>query len=126
MSTFGNILWFFLGGFIVAGLYFISGLLLCVTIIGIPFGVQLIRIAGVALSPFGRSVELMQNTGCLSVAFNLLWIVLGWWEIALVHMVLAVIFAITIIGIPFAKAHWRLMIMSFLPFGSGRSQGSQS
>ena len=120
MSIFGNILWFLLGGFIVAGLYFLAGLLCCITIIGIPFGVQLMKIAGVALCPFGRDVEIMQNSGCLSLGFNLLWIVAGWWEIAVVHLVLACIFAITIIGIPFAKAHWRLMKMSFLPFGSGR------
>lgn len=120
MSTIGNILWFFLGGAIIAILYFIAGLVMCVTIIGIPFGLQLIRIAGVAICPFGRSVELMQDTGCLPVALNLLWIVFGWWEIALIHLALAVVFAVTIIGIPFAKAHWRLMKMSFMPFGSGR------
>lgn len=120
MSTFGNILWFILGGFIVAGLYFLAGLLMCITIIGIPFGIQLIRIAGVALSPFGRDVEILQDSACLSVVFNILWIVFGWWEIALLHLALACVFAITIIGIPFAKAHWRLMKMSFLPFGSRR------
>ena len=120
MSTFGNILWFILGGFIVAGLYFLAGLLMCITIVGIPFGLQLIRIAGVALSPFGRDVEILQDSGCLSVVFNILWIVFGWWEIALLHLALACVFAITIIGIPFAKAHWRLMKMSFLPFGSRR------
>jgi len=120
MSTIGNILWFFLGGFFVALLYFVAGLLMCITIIGIPFGLQLIKIAGVALSPFGRDVSLMQNSGCLSLAFNILWILLGWWEMALMHLVLACIFAVTIIGLPFAKAHWRLLKISFLPFGSGR------
>lgn len=121
MNTFGNILWFLLGGFIVAGLYFLAGLLMCITIIGIPFGVQLIRIAGVALSPFGREVEILKEPGCLSIGFNILWVLFGWWEIALLHLFLAFIFAITIIGIPFAKAHWRLMKMSLLPFGSHRS-----
>lgn len=120
MSTLGNILWFILGGFIVAGLYFIAGLVCCVTIIGIPFGIQLMKIAGVALCPFGRDVEIMQDSGCLTVFFNILWVIFGWWEIALVHLFLSVIFAITIIGIPFAKAHWRLMKMSLLPFGSSR------
>lgn len=120
MSTLGNIIWFILGGGILALLYFLAGLVCCVTIIGIPFGIQLIKIAGVALCPFGRDVDIMQDSGCLNVVFNILWLVLGWWEIALLHLALAVIFAITIIGIPFAKAHWRLVKMSFLPFGTRR------
>lgn len=120
MSIIGNILWLLLGGLVVSMMYFLSGLLLCCTIIGIPFGVQLIKIAGVALLPFGRDVDMVTDAGCLSVGFNILWILCGWWEIAIIHLVLAAVFAITIIGIPFAKAHWRLMKMSLLPFGSHR------
>lgn len=120
MSTIGNILWVLLGGIVVAILYFVAGLVICCTIIGIPFGVQLMKIAGVALLPFGRGVEIMADAGCLSAGFNILWVLFGWWEIAVVHLVLSAIFAITIIGIPFAKAHWRLMKMSLLPFGSRR------
>lgn len=120
MSTLGNILWFILGGFLVALMYFIAGLLCCCTVIGIPFGIQLIKIGGVALCPFGRDVEVMKNSNGLNVLFNVLWVLFGWWEIAVVHLFLSVIFAITIIGIPFAKAHWRLMKMSLLPFGSSR------
>lgn len=120
MSTIGNILWMLLGGIVVAILYFVAGLVICCTIIGIPFGVQLMKIAGVALLPFGRGVEIMADAGCLSAGFNILWVLFGWWEIAAVHLVLSAIFAITIIGIPFAKAHWRLMKMSLLPFGSRR------
>ena len=91
---------------------------MCVTIIGIPFGIQMIKIAGLALCPFGRDVELMRDSGCLNTVFNILWLVLGWWEIAIVHLALAAVFAITIIGIPFAKAHWRIMKLSMLPFGT--------
>ena len=118
MTLLGNILWFVLGGFLVAGLYFLGGLLMCVTIIGIPFGIQMFKIAGLALSPFGRDVEIMKDSGCLNTLFNILWLVLGWWVIALIHLALAAVFAITIIGIPFAKAHWRLMKLSMLPFGT--------
>lgn len=118
MTLIGNILWFVLGGFLVAGLYFLGGLMMCVTIIGIPFGIQMIKIAGLALCPFGRDVELMRDSGCLNTVFNILWLVLGWWEIAIVHLALAAVFAITIIGIPFAKAHWRIMKLSMLPFGT--------
>ena len=99
-------------------LYFLGGLMLCVTIIGIPFGIQLFKIAGLALCPFGRDVDMMKDSGCLNTLFNLLWLVLGWWGIAVVHLGLAAIFAITIVGIPFAKAHWRLMKLSMLPFGT--------
>lgn len=116
MSTLGNILWFILGGFIVALLYFAAGLLMCITIIGIPFGVELIKLAGLALAPFGKNVTTKDTPGCLSIGFSVLWILFGWWEIALVHLFFAVILAITIIGIPFAKAHWRLMKLSFMPF----------
>ena len=118
MTLIGNILWFVLGGFIVAALYFLGGLLMCVTIIGIPFGVQLIKIAGLAVCPFGRTVEIMKDAGCLNTLFNILWLVLGWWGIALVHLAFAAIFAVTIVGLPFAKAHWRLMKLSMLPFGA--------
>ena len=117
MSLFGNILWFVLGGVLVALLYFIAGLLMCITVIGIPFGVQLMKIGVLALAPFGKDVTTKDNAGCLSIGFSVLWILCGWWEIAIVHLILACIFAISIIGIPFAKAHWRLMKMSFMPFG---------
>lgn len=116
MSIIGNILWFVLGGFLVALMYFVAGLLMCVTIIGIPFGVQLMKIGFLAIAPYGKDVKVKEDAGCLSIVFSVLWILFGWWEIAIVHLVLSVIFAITIIGIPFAKAHWRLMKMSFMPF----------
>ena len=121
MNTLGNILWFFLGGFLIALYYALFGLLMCLTIIGIPFGVQLFKMAGVALCPFGRDVQLMTDSGCLPLVFNILWIMTGWWEIAIFHIVMGIICAITIIGIPFAKAHWRLLKMSILPFGSTRA-----
>lgn len=117
MSTIGNILWLLLGGLIVSFMYILAGLVLCITIIGIPFGLQLMKIGILALAPFGREVTTKDNAGCLSIGFSVLWILFGWWEIAIVHLVLACLFAITIIGIPFAKAHWRLMKMSFMPFG---------
>lgn len=118
MSFIGNILWIISGGFLLFLMYFFGGLLLCCTIIGIPFGFQLIKIAVLALCPFGRDVEMLRDSGCLSMVFNILWVVFGWWEIALVHLVLAFLCAVTIIGIPFAKAHFRLMKMSFMPFGT--------
>ena len=121
MSFLGNVLWLLFGGILVFALYMIAGTLMCITIIGIPFGVQLYKIGLVALMPFGRDVDVYTEDSCFNTVFNILWLLFGWWEIAVVHLVLACLFAITIVGIPFAKAHWRLMKMSLLPFGSHRS-----
>lgn len=121
MSFLGNVLWLLFGGILVFAWYMIAGTLMCITIIGIPFGVQLYKIGLVALMPFGRDVDVYTEDSCFNTVFNILWLVFGWWEIAVIHMVLACLFAITIVGIPFAKAHWRLMKMSLLPFGSHRS-----
>ncbi len=118
MNLIGNILWFFLGGFITAVMYFICGLVLCITIIGIPFGVQLFKFGIFSLMPFGHTVtEKPEFSGCLSIGFNLIWILFGWWEIAVVHAVFGLIFCITIIGIPFGIQHFKIALYSVLPFG---------
>ena len=120
MSVLGNILWLLFGGIIIFAWHMIAGVVLCITIVGIPFGVQMFKIGMVALMPFGHDVDVYREDGCLNTVFNILWILLGWWEIALVHLTLSILCAITIVGIPFAKAHWRLMKIGFLPFGSHR------
>ncbi len=118
MSLLGNILWLIFGG-LLAGLgYIIGGLLLCLTIIGIPFGLQTIKIGIATLTPFGKEViELRNANSVLRVVFNILWIVFFGWEIAISHLVFAAILAITIIGIPFAVQHVKLIPLSLLPFG---------
>ncbi len=118
MKTLGNILWIVLGGIAIAVMYYIVGLLLCVTIVGIPFGVQLFKLGTYSLWPFGH--ELLngpKEPGCLSVVMNLLWILLGWWEIALMHLSAGLLFCITIIGIPFGLQHFKMAIGSIFPFG---------
>lgn len=118
MNTFGNIAWLILGGILIAFLYFVAGLVLCVTIIGIPFGVQLMKLGVYVLWPFGHElVDGPGQPGCLSVALNLLWILLGWWEIALAHLVCGLLFCITIIGIPLGLMHFRIAIATIFPFG---------
>ena len=117
MSGLGNILWFILGGFITAVLYFLAGLVMCITIVGIPFGVELMKIGAFALFPFGRDVELAGDSGCLSLGFNILWVLFGWWEIAVVHVIFGLVLCITIIGIPFGKQHFKLAGYSLFPFG---------
>ncbi len=118
MNIIGNILWLILGGLITAVLYFIAGLLLCITIIGIPFGLQLLKFARYALWPFGRDVvRKPEKQGCLSIVMNIIWIVIGWWEVAAIHAVFGLIFCITIVGIPFGVKHFNLARLSLFPFG---------
>ena len=118
MKTLGNIFWLILGGFLVALIYYIVGLLMCVIIIGIPFGVQLFKLGTYALWPFGHElVNGPGEPGCLSTAMNLLWILLGWWEIAIIHLVFGLIFCITIVGIPFGLQHFKMILPSIFPFG---------
>lgn len=119
MSTVGNILWILFGGGIILFLeYFVGGLLLCLTIIGIPFGLQCIKLSFLALLPFGKEVITTQSSnGCLSLVMNIIWILVGGIWVALTHLVFALACAITIIGIPFAAQHIKLMSLSFAPFG---------
>ena len=122
MSLLLNILWLVLGGGIVIALeYFIVGVLLCLTIIGIPFGVQCFKIAGLALSPFGKEIQqrppgslLGSLTGSI---FNILWLLVAGLWIFLSHVALAVALMVTIIGIPFAFQHLKLAVLALLPFG---------
>lgn len=119
MSTLGNILWIVFGGGLLLFLeYFVGGLLLCLTIIGIPFGLQCIKLSFLALLPFGREVVPAQSSGgCLSLLMNSIWIlVVGIW-IALTHLLFALVCAVTIIGLPFALQHIKLVSLSFAPFG---------
>ena len=117
MSFLGNLIWLIFGGF-VAGLgYILGGLVLCLTIIGIPFGLRVISLGVATLAPFGKEVVPRERgDGCLPLAFNIIWIVLFGWEIAIAHLVGAGLLAITIIGIPFAKQHIKLIPVSFAPF----------
>ena len=118
MKFLGNLIWLVLGGLLVAAMYFIAGLLICITIIGIPFGIQLIKLGSYALWPFGHElVDRPNEPGCVSIVMNLLWILLGWWEIALVHLVCGLIFCITIVGIPFGIQHFKMALNSIFPFG---------
>jgi uncharacterized membrane protein YccF (DUF307 family) len=117
MNILGNIIWLVFGGLIAALGYVIGGFALCITIIGIPWGIQCFKLASVVLWPFGKQIVPKQGgAGCLSLLFNIIWLLCGGLYTALVHLVFAAIFAITIIGIPFARQHLKLMELSLLPF----------
>jgi uncharacterized membrane protein YccF (DUF307 family) len=118
MKLLGNILWLILGGLLIAMIYYAVGLLMCITIIGIPFGVQLFKLGTYALWPFGHElVDGPNQPGCLSIVMNLLWILLGWWQIALLHLGCGLLFCITIIGIPWGVQHLRMALATVFPFG---------
>jgi uncharacterized membrane protein YccF (DUF307 family) len=113
-----NIIWFVLGGVVVVIGYFLGAVLLCLTIIGIPFGIQCFKLAGLALAPFGREIrEREPPSGALAVIMNIIWIILPGLELALLHLFLAALFAITIIGLPIAAQHLKMTRLAILPFG---------
>lgn len=118
MKILGNLIWLIFGGFVIALEYLVSSLLLMITIVGIPFGLQTLKLASLAIWPFGRdAVQTERASGCLSVVMNILWILLGGLWIALSHLILALLLAITIIGIPWARQHIKLAAIGLTPFG---------
>ena len=113
-----NVLWLVLGGIFTAVEYVVASLLLMVTIVGIPFGMQTLKLAGLALWPFGKEVRTgVRSGGCLYVLMNVLWILLGGIWIALSHLVFGAILCITVIGIPFGLQHFKLAALALTPFG---------
>jgi uncharacterized membrane protein YccF (DUF307 family) len=120
MSFLGNLVWLLFGGFLTGLGYLIGGAALCLTIIGIPFGIQAFKIGLATFAPFGREVREFENANSVgNTIFNMLWIILFGWEIALAHLIHGVLLAITIVGLPFAKQHFKLIPLSLLPFGRG-------
>ena len=118
MNIFLNIIWVVFGGLMIAIEYAVSSVLMMITIIGIPFGLQTLKLAAVALWPFGTNVvNSGWPSGCLAGIMNVIWWFLGGFAIALTHLMWGIIFCITIIGIPFGKQHFKLMHLALFPFG---------
>ncbi len=117
MKLLGNIIWVIFGGLEMAIQYFLSSLALMITIIGIPFGLQTFKLGLLALWPFGSRVEKRPTSGCLNTGMNVLWFFLGGLLIAIEHVLLGIVFCITIIGIPFGKQHFKLAHIALTPFG---------
>ena len=118
MSLLGNIIWLIFGGLLMSASYFILSLAYCITIIGIPVGVQLFKLGLLSLSPFGHDIVDRDGVmGCWSMFLNVLWIVFGGLEMALTHAVIGLLFCITIVGIPFGMQHFKLAILALMPFG---------
>jgi len=118
MNLLLNIIWLILGGFVVVIAYLLGGLLLCLTIIGIPFGVACFKLAGLALAPFGREIrEKEPPSGALAIIMNIIWIILPGLELATFHLLMALALAVTIIGLPLAAQHLKMVRLALLPFG---------
>jgi uncharacterized membrane protein YccF (DUF307 family) len=118
MNFLGNLIWLIFGGFLAGMGYILGGLLTCLTIVGIPFGAQAIKLGVATLTPFGREIAVAENSGGFwETLFNVLWTVFFGWEIAVAHLVHGLILAITIVGLPFAKQHFKLIPLALFPFG---------
>ena len=118
MGCLMNLLWLIFGGIFTAVEYLIASVLMMFTIVGIPFVMQTLKMAGLALWPFGKEVRSGErSSGCLYVLMNVLWILLGGIWISLSHMIFGVVLCITIIGIPFGMQHFKLAALALTPFG---------
>lgn len=117
MKIIGNILWFLLGGFLLALLWTLAGLMLCITLIGIPFGIQCFKNASLMLHPFGHEI-VYGPVRVTSLLGNILWILFFGLELALVSLAAGFLCCLTIVGIPFGLQSVKFAQLSLMPFGA--------
>ena len=125
MSLLLNILWFILGGFVAGLAWLLGGLILALTIVGLPWTAAAWRIGVFSFAPFGKRVADRRDingrddlgTGCLGLVLNVVWFLVAGWYIALAHVLIGVAQFITIIGIPFALQHFKLAVIALAPVG---------
>ena len=116
MRILANLLWIICGGFISWCAWMIAGLLWCVTIVGIPVGVQCFKLASISLNPFGKEVE--SEGGCFSFLLNVIWFLVSGIELAAINFILGCLLCITIVGIPFGKQFFKIAKVALMPFGT--------
>jgi uncharacterized membrane protein YccF (DUF307 family) len=116
MRFIGNIIWFVFGGFLSAIAWWITGLLWCITVVGIPVGIQCFKLSSISLNPFGKEIE--NDGGTVSFLLNILWLILSGWELALGNAIIGCLFCITIVGIPFGKQFFKIAKVALMPFGA--------
>lgn len=118
MNILLNLLWLIFGGIVTAIEYLIASVIMMITIIGIPFGLQTLKLAGLALWPFGKKIITHPEAGgCIYLLMNIIWILVGGIWICLSHLLFGVLLCITIIGIPFGVQHFKLAGLALAPFG---------
>ena len=116
MNFLGNLLWIIFGGLISSISWFVAGLLWCITIIGIPVGLQCFKFAQLCLAPFGKEVEYGGGAG--SLIFNILWIILSGVPLAIESLILGLLLCVTIVGIPFGLQHFKIAKLALMPVGT--------
>ena len=117
MRLIGNILWIIFGGLISALGWIAAGAMWCVTIVGIPIGLQCFKLASISFNPFGKEV-IYEDSGAVSFLVNVLWLLLSGWVLALCNFILGCVLCVTIVGIPFGKQFFKLAKLSLMPFGA--------
>jgi uncharacterized membrane protein YccF (DUF307 family) len=118
MTLVGNVIWLVCGGLLSGFAHIVAGIVLCLTVIGIPFGFQEIKIGIATLAPFGcELVEYEDANAPLWLVLNVIWLIGFGWIIALHHLFWAVVLALTVVGLPFALQHLKLIPLALLPFG---------
>jgi uncharacterized membrane protein YccF (DUF307 family) len=118
MRILGNLIWLIFGGIVIAIEYLVGSIALMVTIIGIPFGIQTLKLAALAIWPFGRDTRVhARASGCLYIIMNVIWLLFGGICIALTHVLFGFLLCVTIIGIPFGMQHFKLAAIALNPFG---------
>ncbi len=116
MRLVANLLWILLGGLLSALGWIVAGLLWCITVVGIPIGVQCFKLSSISFNPFGKEVR--YEGGAVSFIVNVLWFLISGWELALVNAIAGCLFSITIIGIPWGKQYFKIAKLALAPFGA--------
>jgi uncharacterized membrane protein YccF (DUF307 family) len=118
MKILGNLIWLIFGGIIIAVEYFAGSLVLIITIVGIPFGIQTLKMGSLAIWPFGRDSRVhTRASGCLYILMNVLWLLCGGIWIALTHALFGLLLCMSLVGIPFGLQHFKLTAIALSPFG---------
>ena len=123
MGCIGNVLWFLLGGFVLGLSWCLAGVLWCVTIVGIPVGMQCFKLAGLSFFPFGKDVR--YGGGAVSFLLNLIWLIVSGIPLAIVAAGCGLLFCVTILGIPFGLQCFKLAKLALMPFGADSSVNRQ-
>ena len=116
MGCLGNLLWFIFGGFISGLSWTLAGCLWCITVIGIPVGMQCFKMAGLSFFPFGK--EVVYGGGAGSLLLNIIWLIVSGFWLAVESALIVVLLCITIIGIPFGLQQFKLAKLALMPFGT--------
>ena len=116
MGCLGNLLWFVFGGFVSGLSWCLAGLLWCITVVGIPVGMQCFKFASLSFFPFGK--EIRYGGGAGSLLLNIIWLIVSGLPLAVEHAVFGLVLCITVVGMPFGLQHFKLAQLALMPFGS--------